>query len=126
MSEPPAWQRVTSDEDRATLKALEGRWIDELGGTLFPWDEAWLCGRGDGYATFLGGPPWTLMRVWVRPELRRQGLLEAQWPRFCECYGAAIKVNHPSPALEAFLAKVGHATGPDNGPRADPTSKDGG
>ncbi len=125
MSEPPSWRKVASDEDRATVKALENCWIDELGGTPNPWEEGWLCGQDDGYATFLGGPPLTLMRVWFRPELRRQGLLEAQWPAFRERYGA-FKVNQPLPAMRSFLAKVGRPTGPNTGPRADSASKDGG
>ena len=107
--------RFTGWLDRATVKALENRWIDELGGTPNPWDEAWLCGRDDGFATFLGGPPWMLMRVWVCPELRRQGLLTAQWPRFREHYGAAFKVNLPSPAMDAFLGRVGHPAGAKTG-----------
>jgi hypothetical protein len=126
MSEQPIWRMVASREEWATVMVLEGRWIDELGGTPSHRDEAWLCRRDDGFATFLGGPPWMLMRVWVRPELRRQGLLKHQWPAFRERYGAAFKVNHPSRAMLAFLAKVGHPTGTNTGTSGDPTSKLGG
>jgi hypothetical protein len=127
MSRPHSWRKVAPGEEGATtISALEDRWIEECGGHRVHWDEAWLCGRGDGFATFLGGLRWELTRVWVRPELRRQGLLEVAWPRFVECYGAAFKVWQPSPAMQAFLAKVRHPTGANTGARRDPTNKDGG
>jgi hypothetical protein len=117
---------VESAEDRATVGALEARWIDERGGTPAPWDEAWIYGHGDGYATFLRVERWTLLRVWLRPDLRRQGVLTAAWPGFREQYGAAFKVWQPSPAMEAFLVRVGHVTGPNTGPSPDSSNKDGG
>jgi hypothetical protein len=124
MSEPRVWRRVFPGADEATaIRALRDRWTDEYGGHPVPWDEAWLCGEGDGFATFLGGQPWTLIRAWVRPELRRQGLFEAAWPLFVQHYGAAFKVWNPNPAMEAFLAKVGRPTGPNPGARAETTSK---
>jgi hypothetical protein len=123
MSEPPSWRLVASDDDWATVEALERRWIEELGGTSNPKDEAWLCGPDDGYATFLEGTPWRLMRVWIRPELRRQGLLAAQWPVFLGRYGAAFKVSQPSPAMVAFMEKVGHPTGANTGARRGPPAR---
>jgi hypothetical protein len=46
--------------------------------------------------------------LWLHPYCRRQGLLSAAWPYFCERFGD-FQVEPPlSPAMEAFLAKVDH------------------
>src|SRR5271165_1822392 len=99
---------VDSDEDRATVDELEGRWLDELGETRAPWDEAWLCGRADGFATFPRSRQIKLSRIRVRPELRRRGLGNAGWARFREHYGVALEAWQPSALMTAAMA---HAEG---------------
>ena len=112
---------VATDSPLAlSVDRLEGRWILEFGGRRFAWDEAWLWGDSDGYALFEhsfrfapgtarrvpGSERWVLQRVWVRPELRRQGLLSAVWPTWRNRYGD-FHVTAPSTAMQAFLAAHG-------------------
>lgn len=94
---------------------MEARWRREFGGDTLGWDEAWLCGQA-GYASFHRGVRlplpgeryWMLDRVWLRPELRRRGLLTAVWPEWLERYGN-FEVAAPNSEMRAFLAKVGAA-----------------
>ena len=84
-------QLVTPDSSLAdSIRVLEQRWFREFGGKSLPWDEAWLWPPLDGYALFERHPSlpwiandpeyWTLHRVWLRKDLRRQGLLRSVWP----------------------------------------------
>ncbi|AKZ64597.1 hypothetical protein F506_19800 [Herbaspirillum hiltneri N3] len=46
---------------------------------------------------------WSLDWVWIRPEKRRQGIVESHWPRFLATYGD-FWVEHPiSDAMMSFL-----------------------
>jgi hypothetical protein len=101
-----SWRLILPDDDGApAIAVLVGCWISEYGGHPYPWDEAWICGEDDGFATFLRSRRWTLSHVWVRPSRRRQGRLAAAWPLFRERYGPAFEVSQPSPEMRAFLAR---------------------
>jgi hypothetical protein len=52
-------------------------------------------------------PVWALQWIWLHPYLRNQGLLSATWPYFLKRFGW-FDVEAPySPAMRAFLSKVG-------------------
>jgi hypothetical protein len=66
-------------------------------------------GRIDGACAFRQDPEqWCMDFVWIRPAMRRQGLLAARWPQFLEMFGD-FWIEHPlSDAMKVFVAK--HAT----------------
>jgi len=119
MTAPP--QLVMPDSALSeTVGELQGAWLGEFGGEPWSWDEAWLWCPRDGFALFerrsrfrrldgSGGSPsqrdfdyWALLRVWLRPGLRRRGLLTAAWPLWRDRYGD-FDVAAPAAAMRAFL-----------------------
>ena len=102
------------ESDVCVVLDYESRWKSEFGGTFFYYDEAWAWGPFDGYALFTRWPDcWQLDRVWIRPALRRRGLLSAAWPVWRERYGDFIERSESvyatepaSDGMQAFLAKV--------------------
>jgi len=53
------------------------------------------------------GNEWSLDWVWIRPEMRRRGLLAARWRQFVERFGD-FSIEHPlSDAMTAFVERHG-------------------
>jgi hypothetical protein len=86
------WHTVNQRSD------LDPRWV----GFVFA-DEA---GAIDGACAFMRVEDgWTLCWVWVRPALRRRGLLAARWPAYLEEFGD-FWIEHPlSEAMAGFVAR---------------------
>ena len=117
--------QVVTRSLRLAVAELDARFVSEdqrdLPPSNFAWpegDEVWLWrddaeGRAIGFAAFPGGlrgpvswpasTQWpTLMRVWIEPAYRRQGLLTKAWDAWTERYGA-FDVESPNRAMRAFL-----------------------
>jgi hypothetical protein len=69
--------------------------VRALGAACFRW-RRW----SDGSAGL------ALAFCWLHPYCRRQGVLSASWPHFCERLGDFVVERPLSPAMEGFLRKV--------------------
>jgi len=115
----PELHLVTRDGPlRKMVDQLQGCLGAELGYRMTGWHEAWVWGQDDGFALFdhhdflvergthrviPDSECWDLTRIWMRPALRRRGLLSAAWPRWRERYGE-FRVERPlSPSMAAFV-----------------------
>jgi hypothetical protein len=65
-------------------------------------------GRIDGACAFRKDPDqWCLDFVWIRPAMRRQGLLAARWPQFVEMFGDFWLERPLSDAMKLFVTTHG-------------------
>jgi hypothetical protein len=115
----PTLHLVTQDDPmRKTVDRLQGCLGRELGYRTTGWHEAWIWDSGEGYALFdhhrfrtkgsmvlPNAEGWDLTRVWIRPEMRRRGLLSAAWLTWRTKYGEFCIESPLTSDMAAFVKK---------------------